>query len=282
MPKPGNVHPGVAFIDTSYDDFVRSAGAIGPVFERAAELSVGQLVLEAAQATKHAVGKNTNLGIILVLAPLVKGGNEPGMRAELDSLTVRDAELVYEAIRIASPGGLGKAESQDVQQQPTVTLLEAMRLAADRDLIARQYVTGFKDVFGLLLPTLECSHHAPRDDALCESPNHAPLSPPGRGGGGEGITLAIQHTFLIGLATLGDTLIARKCGVAVMKEAQQRAQKVLEAGWPNSAKGQFAYQQLDAWLRADGHRRNPGTMADLIAGTIYLALRRGSLPAVFP
>lgn len=260
VPKPGNVHPGAAFDDTHYDDFVQSAKAIGPVFARAMSLSVGEVVLESVQATRQAVGKNTNLGIILVLAPLAKGGDQTGVQAVLDSLTIHDAELVYEAIRLAQPGGLGKASSQDVHQQPTVTLLEAMRLGEDRDLIAKQYVSGFQDVFGLLLPALEQS--------MTKMAN-TPLQ-------------AIQMAFLLGLATLGDTLIARKCGKPVMHEAQRLARKVLDAGWPNSDQGQQAYHELDSWLRADGHKRNPGTMADLIAGTIFLALQRGTMPAIFP
>ena len=264
VPKPGNVHPGASFADTTYDDFVRSARAIGPVFTRAADLGTGELVLEAVRATRAAVGKNTNLGIILVLAPLAQGKDEAGVARVLQSLTVRDAELVYEAIRLASPGGLGSAENQDVRNLPTVTLLEAMRLGAERDLIARQYVTGFKDLFSLLLPALE--------SALAESGRESPSQR----------WQPVQQAFLIGLATLGDTLIARKCGLAVMQEAQRRAQHVLEAGWPQRLAGQRALVELDDWLRSEGNRRNPGTMADLLAGAIYLALCRGTMMAALP
>src|SRR5260221_11617652 len=135
VPKPGNVHPGAAFVDTTYDDFVASASAIGPVFALGDKLTVGQLVLQSVQATRQAVGKNTNLGIILVLAPLAKAVDESDIENILQKLSIDDADQVYEAIRVAQPGGLGKADAQDVHDQPTVSLLEAMRLAADRDLI---------------------------------------------------------------------------------------------------------------------------------------------------
>lgn len=256
IPKPGNVHPGASFSDTTYMDFVASAKAIGPVFEHAAQLSVGELILQAVQATKQTVGKNTNLGIILVLAPLAKGNDQAGVQQVLQSLTVHDAERVYEAIRLASPAGLGESTEQDVKDRPTVTLLEAMRLGAERDLIARQYSNGFAEVFGFLLPLLEQSLTVMTQNQ------------------------AIQYTFLRGLSSLGDTLIARKCGLALMNETKLRAQQVIDAGWPGSEPGQRAFVELDAWLRADGHRRNPGTMADLIAGTIYLALKNGSLAGV--
>ncbi|MBL8821626.1 MAG: triphosphoribosyl-dephospho-CoA synthase [Planctomycetia bacterium] len=259
VPKPGNVHPGAAFSDTSYDDFVQSAKAIAPVLAHAEHHTVGEIVLDAVRATRQTVGKNTNLGIILVLAPLAKSANQIELASILHALTVHDTELVYEAIRLAQPGGLGKADSQDVHQKPTATLLEAMQLAADRDWIARQYVRCFADVFGLLLPELEMTYQQTAD-----------------------LTLSIQRAFLVGLATLGDTLIARKCGEGVMKDAQLKAQAVLDAGWPDTHAGQQAFDDLDHWLRADGHRRNPGTMADLMAGAIYLALRKGSIPIRFP
>ncbi|MFT3880875.1 MAG: triphosphoribosyl-dephospho-CoA synthase [Gemmatales bacterium] len=274
VPKPGNVHPEAAFVDTTYDDFVFSARAIAPVFAGADVLTVGQLVLQAVKATRLAVGKNTNLGIILALAPLAKSGDVPAIPGILQQLTVADAADVYGAIRVAQPGGLGKAASQDVQEQPTVTLLEAMRLAADRDLIARQYVTEYRDVLKVLLPTLEAELMARSPDrewysiewwrhAIRRNTVNWPVA-----------SEAIQATFLHGMAHLGDTLIARKCGIAVMQEAQQQAAHVLASGWPVTQAGLKAFDDYDAWLRADGHRRNPGTMADLIAATLFLLLRR--------
>lgn len=274
VPKPGNVHPEAAFVDTTYNDFVLSARAIAPVFARVDTLSIGQLVLQAVQATRQAVGKNTNLGIILALAPLAKASDESAIPGILRQLRVADAIDVYESIRLAQPGGLGKATSQDVQEQPTVTLLDAMRLAADRDLIARQYVTDYRDVLEFLVPTLERElskrfpHRVWRSlewwrTALQSKNSSWPL-----------VAQAIQATFLHGLAAWGDTLIARKCGIVVMQEVQSRAVQVLSSGWPETQTGLKAFDDYDAWLRADGHRRNPGTMADLIAATLFLMLRR--------
>ena len=51
------------------------------------------------------------------------------------------------------PAGLGEAAAHDVREAPAVTLLEAMRAASDRDLIARQYATVYsrslRPLFGL-------------------------------------------------------------------------------------------------------------------------------------
>ena len=75
-----------------------------------------------------------------------------------------------------------------------------------------------------------------------------------------------------------DTLIARKCGLAVAEEAARRARQVLDGGWPKPGAAWARLGELDAWLRADGHRRNPGATADLVAATLFVALREESLP----
>jgi len=36
------------------------------------------------------------------------------------------------------------------------------------------------------------------------------------------------------------------------------------------------------WLRADGNRRNPGTSADLVAATLFVALREELIPLPSP
>src|SRR5438876_739889 len=68
--KPGNVHRFMDFADTSYLDFLLSAAAIAPVMERAVGRPVGETVLEAIRATRRVTSANTNLGIVLLLAPL--------------------------------------------------------------------------------------------------------------------------------------------------------------------------------------------------------------------
>src|SRR5262249_39259617 len=144
--KPGNVH---AFADghrMTVADFERSAAAAaGPLAERGAR--IGTRVLAAVEATRAAVGMNTNLGIILLGAPLAAAAGErpPDLRAalsrRLDALDREDARLAFRAIVLASPGGLGTAAHHDVRAPATVSLRDAMAEAADRDRIARQYVT---------------------------------------------------------------------------------------------------------------------------------------------
>ena len=261
-PKPGNVHPAAEFDDMSFPDLVISAVAIGPVMDRAVQRGVGATVLDAARATRRAVGINTNLGTVLLLAPLAAvPHDEPldrGVGRVLASLTPEDTRAVYEAIRIAEPGGLGEVEAMDVAHPPPTDLLAAMAAAAERDMVARQYAEGFRQVLGFVVPALA---------AGIES--------------GWPVTEAIVHTHLELMARFPDSLIARKCGAAVAREASERAAAVLEAGLPGDGEYRCAVRRFDAWLRSDGHRRNPGTTADLIAAGLFAGLRDGRIQPPF-
>jgi triphosphoribosyl-dephospho-CoA synthase len=73
---------------------------------------------------------------------------------------------------------------------------------------------------------------------------------------------------LVTLANRPDSLIARKRGEAVAVEASRRAAEVL-------AGGEIA--GFDAWLRGDGHARNPGATADLVAAALFVALLDGTI-----
>ena len=152
-PKPGNVYRGADFDDLTYVDFLTSAAVVGPVIERVADLGVGATILTAVERTQQAVRTNTNLGILLLLAPLA-AVPEPmpaadGIDDVLGNLTPADAEAVFAAIRAAQPGGLGKVDEADVNDTdvPQISLVEAMQLAADRDLVARQFTNGCREVF---------------------------------------------------------------------------------------------------------------------------------------
>ncbi|OYW24646.1 MAG: triphosphoribosyl-dephospho-CoA synthetase, partial [Planctomycetales bacterium 12-60-4] len=141
--KPGNVHPGARFVDLEYRDFVRAAEVSAPMLARSGELGVGPAVYEAVRAARDVCCSNVNLGICLLIAPIAAVEDtrtlRQGVRQVIEATTVDDAAAVYEAIRLASPGGLGQAAAQDVATAPTVTLLEAMRLASERDAIAYEW-----------------------------------------------------------------------------------------------------------------------------------------------
>ena len=289
-PKPGNVSPGRHFTDFRYEDLLASAAAIGGPLAGAATRPVGATVRLAVEATARWTRSNTNLGIVLLLAPLARaallesartdsdpqsavrdsqsavrnpqsdgpsnGLSRMGLRgalgAVLESTTVDDARDVYAAIRRAAPGGLGRAEAEDVADEPTMTLLEVMRLAADRDGIAREYATAFEATFGTGAPALDRARRdgLPWDDAVVE-------------------------TFLTLLAAAPDTHVARRSGTTVAAEVSQQARAVLAEGGVRSAAGRQAIDEMDLRLRDARNAANPGTTADLTAAAIFVVLLGG-------
>lgn len=253
--KPGNVHPGRSFGDLAYGDLLAAALAIGPPIAASGQTGIGQAILSAVRATRGAARGNPNLGIILLLAPLAAAPRpDPNDVGEvLEQLTVEDARKAYAAIREAAPGGLGRAQDQDVADEPTVTLREAMRLAAGRDAVARQYATGYADVFGLGLEAL--------------------LAGLERTGVLEDAILWCQLSLL---AALGDTLIARKLGSTASDDVRARAAGVLEqlGGVPRPGLvARAPVRALDRWLRESDNARNPGATADLVAACLFWGLR---------
>jgi triphosphoribosyl-dephospho-CoA synthase len=153
---------------------------------------------------------------------------------------------------MAAPGGLGRADAQDVAEEPSVTLIEAMRLAASRDGIAREYATGFAITFETGVPTLLRA----RSDRLDWSD-------------------AVVETFLTILAAAPDTHIARRGGAARAAEVSDLAGRAISAGGVRSTSGREAIQAMDAALRDPGNVGNPGTSADLTAAAIFVALLHG-------
>jgi triphosphoribosyl-dephospho-CoA synthase len=81
------------------------------------------------------------------------------------------------------------------------------------------------------------------------------------------------------MSAFPDSLIARKCGAETAEHSAAWAGRVLDSGRPESEAYQEQLADLDFWLRTDGHRRNPGTTADLIAAGLFVALRDGLLLA---
>ncbi|MCE4545464.1 MULTISPECIES: triphosphoribosyl-dephospho-CoA synthase [unclassified Caballeronia] len=253
--KPGNVSVASAGHGMTSAQFIASAGAAAAgLFTPGAR--VGARILDAVRRTFDAAGCNTNLGIVLLAAPLcaalerIESLDAASWHREtervLAELDIDDARLAYRAIALANPGGLGDAPEQSVHAQPTVTLRAAMTLAAGRDSIARQYENGFADIFGAGLDAA---------GAVSPSSEHR----------------AMLDAFLAFLCGWPDSHIVRKLGAAVAQSVTRDAAKH-RADW--RAAGRPAQSaELDAWdaaLKARGI--NPGTSADLAVATLFVAL----------
>jgi triphosphoribosyl-dephospho-CoA synthase len=254
--KPGNVGAHGAGHGMQAVDFVRSARAAAPAI--AAEgVTVGERIHAGIAASRAAVDANTNLGIVLLAAPLAHAAlqvrsrlTRPGLRASLAEvlagLTVADAQLAFEAIRQANPGGLGEAARHDVRAPAQVGLLEAMREAANRDSIARQYVSGYVDVLDTGLERLAAARAAGRDRRW-----------------------AATEVFLDFLCRYPDSHVARKFGPieaeALRREACAQAEAARQGGGARAMRAQL--QAWDAALKA--RALNPGTSADLTVATMF-------------
>jgi triphosphoribosyl-dephospho-CoA synthase len=257
--KPGNVHIHSPGHGMEVRQFEASAVAAAPSIA-APELKVGARILRGVEASLAAAGCNTNLGILLLAAPLAAAAQaeetttlRTRLTHVLAGLDAQDAADVYAAIRIANPGGLGAAPVEDVSAPPTLGLLAAMALAADRDRIARAYVTNFAEIFEFGLPTLDRARQAARDSALMVT------------------TLHMAY-----LAELPDSHIARKFGSAVAEQVRKEALRHKHLWLPAVEPSSFA--ELLAF-DTDLKRRtlNPGTTADFVVGTLFAASIRDRL-----
>lgn len=253
-PKPGNVSPGKPFTFINDLSFIASAIGVASVFDDK-EASVGQMVENAVTITKKLVDKNTNLGIILLLAPLVKAAHvgelhRQSVQKELLALGDDDSRQIYDAINIASPEGLGKSEKYDVHEPPP-PIMKAMELAACWDSIAREYATHYKITFELTLPWLVRFWHE-----------------------GHSLKNTILQTYLLLLSTVPDTLISRKLGVEMSRKVSGSAQKIVEAGGVFTSEGKNKIYELEVFLADPDNLLNPGTTADLIAAGIFVFLEK--------
>lgn len=248
--KPGNVHVHAAGHGMTVDDFLLSAEAAAPEIARSGA-SVGERILRAVQATRRMVGCNTNLGILLLCAPLARAAEIPKthplrdrLSAVLAALTVEDAEAAFEAIRLASPGGLGRAAEHDVTGPARVDLRTAMVAARSRDRIAAQYADGFRDVFDI---GVACVRSMADSDA---------------------VTLA-EAVYMEFLTAFSDSHILRKHGedhaTAVLSEAREVRRQVAAAS--SAALRREHLFVFDARLKWQGI--NPGTSADLTVASLF-------------
>jgi len=264
--KPGNVHRYADGHGMVVAQFEASARAAAPAIARPGA-AVGARVLEAVQASIAVAACNTNLGIVLLCAPLARAAQDLPAAAPSDAqaggvaalarataavlaaLDLDDARQAFRAIALANPGGLGHVDRHDVHAAPELDLRSAMVAAAGRDRIARQYACDFKDLFEISLPALRR-----RLDA------------------GALAATAVGALYLELLARWPDTHIVRKFGDTVAQSVSEEAQRILRqmTATNGAAASQTALLGWDARLKSQGI--NPGTTADLTVATVFAHL----------
>ncbi len=267
-PKAGNVYPGRCFADLSYGDFIAAAEITSQCFNQNST-GISERMLNSVNEVRALQGTNVNLGIVLLLGPLVAADeaihqlltptdasaqedsqiasltdwNDP-ISKSLEQFDQLDGARIDRAIELASAGGLGTSDELDVNQpHQAIDICEAMNLAKDRDQIAKQYSSEFRELIMEIAPIVYDSISTTGD-----------------------VLRGICHAQLQLLAKSPDTLIARKTGMQVAREVQHRAKSV-------DPQDTTQVDSLDQYLRSDGHQLNPGTTADLLAAALYLLLR---------
>ncbi len=252
--KPGNVHIFADGHGMVVQDFVKSAEVASIPISKAG-YSVGERVLNSVTETWNAVGCNTNLGIILLSAPIIEAAfklNHLDIRKNLNQvlteLTVTDSILTYRGIRMASPAGLGESNKQDVNETPSISLLEAMKISESRDMIAKQYSNCFADVF---------------DFGLIEYRRY--LSKWNKS------AWAITKLYLSYMACFPDTHVTRKLGLDRALALQEEA-KIHEQVFGQLDNPKIYQSELLAWdKRLKDEGVNPGTSADLVVATLLVS-----------
>ncbi len=263
-PKPGNVHRGADFEDVNLGDFLSSGIALGSAIDaQPVNGGTGTMILSAIERTNLVTKTNTNLGIVLLICPMAKlvqraeRISPKAIAAEIEAIVGSESEAVYQAINKANAGGLAAVDEHDVNDVGSAPerIIDAMKMSCERDMVAKQYCCGFTDVIEFVLPAIEEGVQ-----------RFGKIYP--------GIVWAHVKT----MAQFPDSLISRKLGDAAAKKSAAIAAQCLEQ-LTDADDDDFwrSVGDLDFWLRSDGHRRNPGTTADLISAALYVGLANNSI-----
>lgn len=290
-PKPGNIHRNRDFETTKFEHFLCSAVAITPSMVTLAlngallglnrtttsEVELGKHILEAISDTQRwQHGGNTNLGSVMLLAPLCVGAGAAsssgmmttgGIRREVERVmhgtTPEDAINLYEAIRVARPGGLtpvnefdvNKESSREEIMQKGVSLYSIFEMSSTRDGISKELISGMRTTFEIGHPAFKKAYQETQDT-----------------------NIATVNTYLTILSMEPDSFVIRKSGEKVAHDIMKRAKEALEAGGLNSGRGRKMVMSLDDELAKQGSKLNPGTTADLTCSSIMVALLEGWRP----
>jgi triphosphoribosyl-dephospho-CoA synthase len=289
--KPGNVSVVTNFEKTRYEHFLASAVAARSSFDQAAKqgiavhygevgeasVGVGQIIKECVtniDSWQH--GGNTLLGTVILLVPIAVAGGMALAEGDFEASRLRrnvkivvestnpdDAVNLYEAMKIAKPGGLGTTPKLDINDptstrrilEQRVTLFEVFQIAEKYDTICSEWIHNYPVTFELAYPCFM--------KRIVE---------------GDDLNQAILHTFLQVLAKCPDTFIARKTSLEKAKEVSAKAAQILSAGGLETSDGKRRLAEFDAKLRESSNLLNPGTTADIVAAALSISILGGYRP----
>ncbi len=260
-PKAGNVDREHNFLDLRFEHFLASASAVYPVFLKDAkgEGSIGELVLEAVKrSTAWHRAKNVHFGCFMLLIPLIRcWKTEDVGRAVIEELkrtSVEDSLAILRAFRLSGARvmdvkelSLTADETERELRERNLNLYDWLKYTPEENIVAMELLNGYKISF------------EGKNVLLGVFAEH------------EDINLAVIYTYHYLLSKHIDPLIIAKHGFDVAEEVRIKASKIL-----NEFERSFdigILRRFDEELISKGI--NPGSIADLTASSIYLALGEG-------
>jgi len=262
-PKPGNIDRDHDYVGTKYEDFIASAIGVYPVMEKACSTGgIGSLILEASgESVRWQGGGNTHFGAYILLFPLIKAA----MRGPVELLkenaieivkesTIQDAVDFYRAfsmveVRMKDKEALTSGEKElDVGNDSSleeldrrgITLYDILQISAKNDMVAREWVEGFRRSFMAAEKIASKRKTGTMNDATVLS-------------------------YLELISEEPDTFIAKKYDLDKALYVQGLAVDVLER--------RMTLNELSHRLYVE--KINPGSTADIVIAGIFIALLYG-------
>ena len=252
--KPGNVGRHGAGHGMDCADFIKSAQVVTPILCNR-RLGLGKRILSSVEATLGAVHCNTNLGMVLLIAPIIRvfeqlvspGDFQDLIKPTLMSLEQQEAQDIFAAIRLANPGGLGKVDKYDVNSPLDIDIYSAMDAAKEWDLIALQYANGYREIVNLGIKCLQNYHNR-----------------------WNSVEWAVVACYLMYMVSFPDSHIRRKHGIETAEQVRKKTIPVWErfADYDNPGDARGVLTMFDKELKES--EINPGTCADLTVASLLL------------
>ena len=251
--KPGNVNLLSSHKDTKAQDYLDSAILSSKeLFNQ--NYSLGKRILESVNVTRSQVNVNTNLGIILLCAPVIQSYIDfnnldlrEGIKKTLSTTSIKDTHDLCAAINISSPGGLGDSDMYDTASYPNASIKQIMDYSQEYDRISYQYSHNFSDIFDFIIPKLELLNQRY-----------------------ESLDISLSLLFIEILAKIPDSHISRKFGDKIAKKTSNNAHdllKILDREHDPDYLAK-ALNNLDYEYKKKGI--NPGTTADLLVASLMI------------
>ena len=251
--KPGNVNLLSSHKDTKAQDYLDSAILSSKeLFNQ--NYSLGKRILESVNVTRSQVNVNTNLGIILLCAPVIQSYIDfnnldlrEGIKKTLSTTSIKDTHDLCAAINISSPGGLGDSDMYDTASYPNASIKQIMNYSQEYDRISYQYSHNFSDIFDFIIPKLEFLNQRY-----------------------ESLDISLSLLFIEILAKIPDSHISRKFGDKIAKKTSNNAYdllKILDREYDPDYLAK-ALNNLDYEYKKKGI--NPGTTADLLVASLMI------------